>query len=333
MLPYGAVALVYGPLTRRVDAKRLAITSLAFFSIFSFLSGCAFNFPSLFLFRFLVGAFASATTPLVLIYIADHAPEARRGKSVGLFFSATFAADLLGLFLSGIVPWRAMFFIPAFLGALAALLTARYFPTSLRGRGDAASRYLAAFGHAKIRRVFGYIFVVSFLYHGVRQWLGVYFAQELGLGQFAVSMTLTVAGLAGVFGEALGGILSDRRGRVATLKTGVFVMSLAALALGLVRRINVLPFLMLLWGLGWTLNHAGLSTFLTDLDKRFIKEVSSLNSSVRFLAGGLGVALGGLLMQKSFAAGFLIYAALFGIMFFCTTKILCVQGNPKHKCS
>ncbi len=322
MLPYGLVALVYGPLTRRFDNKHIAVISLLLFSLFSLLSGCAWNYRSLFVFRFMVGVFAAAITPLSLIYIADHAHSSGRGKAVGLFFSATFIADLLGLFLSGIIAWRAMFYIPAVLGLGTAFLTMRHFPKTLAGRSLTSSRYLRALAQPEILRVFVYIFIISVLYHGVRQWLGVYFASQLGMSQFLISMTLTAASLAGIFGEAFGGLQADKKGRVPTLKAGLLLMTVSLfLMLGL-RSAVVLPVLMLMWGFGWTVNHAGLSTFLTDLNKEFIKEVSSLNSSVRFVAGGLGVVAAGSIMQKSFNAGFLIMACVLSLMYFATDRIL-----------
>ena len=326
MLPYGLVALVYGPLTRKFDNKHIAIASLLMFSLFSFLSGCVLNYHALFVFRFLVGIFAAAITPLSLIYIADHAHALGRGRAVGLFFSATFIADLLGLFLSGMVSWRVMFFIPAALGFMTAYLTMRHFPKTLVGKSTTSSRYLQALAQPQIFRVFVYIFMISLLYHGVRQWLGVYFSQELMMKQFFVSAILTIASLAGIFGEAFGGFLSDRQGRISTLKTGVFLMTLSVFMLIFVRSLAVLPFLMLLWGFGWTVNHAGLSTHLMDLNKEFIKEISSLNSSVRFVAGGLGVVMGGFIMQKSFIFGFLVASSILFLMYFYTDRILLAKN-------
>ena len=322
MLPYGLVALVYGPLTRAFDNKRIAIASLAFFSVFSFLSGTAGSYQSLFVYRFMVGIFAAAITPLSLIYIAEHAHESSRGKMIGFFFSATFVADLIGLFLSGILPWRAMFFIPAVLGIVTIFFTVRHFPCALSGKSRTSSRYMLALKDRAVFRVFIYIFFVSLLYHGVRQWLGVYFAQELGMKQFFVSITLTVISLAGIFGEALGGLMADKNGRVVTLKLGLLLMTVSVLLLIFVRSLIVMPLLMLLWGFGWTVNHAGLSTFLTDLNKEFMKEISSLNSSVRFVAGGLGVLTAGFFMQISFKFGFLVYFLLLFVLFFNTDRLL-----------
>ena len=322
MLPYGVCALFYGPLTRLFHNKQISMVTLALFALFSFLSGCAMGYRSLFVCRFLVGIFAGATTPLVLIYLADRVPAAQRGKFVGLFFSATFVADLVGLFLSGMIPWRWMFFIPAVLAVATAALTVRFFPETETHRHAAQSRYIEALRQSAVWRAFVYIFLLSVFYHGVRQWLGVYFARDLGWMQFRVSMVLTLGGLAGIFGEALGGLASDRKGRVPTLKFGVLLMTLSVGMLMFLKSVWAIPLLMLMWGFGWTMNHAGMSTFLTDLDKRFMKEISSLNSSVRFVAGGLGVVVGGAVMQQSFRIGFFVYTIFFGLLFLATDTIL-----------
>ncbi|MGE5280530.1 MAG: MFS transporter [Deltaproteobacteria bacterium] len=322
MLPYGVGALLYGPLTRLFHNRQINVATLSLFALFSFLSGCATGYKALFVFRFLVGLFAAATTPLVLIYLADRVDAAQRGRFVGLFFSTTFAADLAGLFLSGILPWRWMFFIPAGLAAGAAVLTALFFPRTETQRHAAQSRYIEALRSSAIWRAFAYIFLISLFYHGVRQWLGVYFAQGLGWVQMRVSWALTFCSLAGIVGEAFGGVCADKKGRVATLKFGGLLLAAAAGALLAFRQPGAVLFLMLVWGLGWAVNHAGMSTLLTDMDKRFMKEVSSLNSSVRFVAGGLGVVVGGALFRQSFRLGFFVYMLLLGLLFLATDAIL-----------
>jgi predicted MFS family arabinose efflux permease len=79
----------------------------------------------------------------------------------------------------------------------------------------------------------------------------------------------------------------------------------------------VLALIMIIWGLGWTFNHAGISTMLTDLPKKFLHEAASLNSSMRFISGGIGMVLCGFVMKESFKLGFLIFGAgLISLLFF-----------------
>ncbi|MFC1593900.1 MFS transporter [Candidatus Omnitrophota bacterium] len=304
MIPYGVCALFYGPLSRKFNIKYILIACLSLFSVFSFLSGFANTFNSLFAYRFIVGIFASAMTPLTLLYISHRFDANKRGKAVGTFFSITFASSLAGLFLSGLIDWRFIFFIPAIISTLAVIVILFSFPKLAIEMECTKSKYIQALKTQKVLRVFLYIFSVSFLYHLARQWMGVYFDNQYFLSQFTISALLTLVSFAGIFGEFFGGRLADKKGRIFTLAGGGLLMSAALLFLPASGAVIFLAFIMLIWGLGWTINHSGLCAYLTDLPKPYMQEVTSLNSSVRFIAGGLGVALGGVLMQKSFTATF-----------------------------
>ncbi len=175
--------------------------------------------------------------------------------------------------------------------------------------------YRRALSQGYILKLFVYIFFVSLLYHAVRQWLGVFFFKKYYLDQFIISIFLTVVSLSGFFGEMAGGRLSDRLGRIPVARSGVLFMIIATSCLIFKLPFWVLLLVMVIWGLGWTFNHSSISSLITDLPHEFLLEATSLNSSVRFLAGGLGVVVGGLLMQRSFELGFTICAILFLILF------------------
>ena len=67
---------------------------------------------------------------------------------------------------------------------------------------------------------------------------------------------------------------------------------------------------------------AGVSTFLTDLPRKHLYESASLNSSVRFLSGGIGAALGGIIAQRSFNLVFIIFGlGFFLLIVFCKKLI------------
>lgn len=305
MIPYGMAALIYGPLVRVFDAKKIEIVCLVLFSLANILAALSQNIASLFLARFLMGVFGASVIPLVLILIAHYASEKERGKMVGAFFGATFVASLLGLLLSGVINWRLIFLIPGILGFALTGLIYFYLPSFKQAGGIFKLNYFSTLKSRRVFLIFTYIFLVSLLYHGVQQWLGVYFSKSLNLNQFAISMLITLTSLSGIFGEFIGGGLSDSLGRLKTMNLGLVLMIVSVFILIFKLPIFILAILMIAWGLGWTFNHAGISTMLTDLPKEFINEAASLNSSVRFISGGLGVAFSGLLMQKSFVLGFM----------------------------
>jgi predicted MFS family arabinose efflux permease len=308
MLPYGVAALLYGPLVRRFDARKIELVCFFMFSLANLLAAFARSINMFFAARFFMGVFGASVIPLVLILIARHAQPRSRGRQIGIFFSATFAASLAGLFLSGLVHWRQIFLIPAIAGL--ALWAGMYFylPSF---KGDASEfkvNYLAAFKSRAVVSIFTYIFFISLFYHGIQQWLGVFFSVKFGFNQFLVSMLVTFTSLSGIFGEVIGGRLADTLGRIKTIDLGIMIMAGSILALLFKMPVASFAAVMIAWGLGWTFNHAGLSTLLTDLPAEFLHEAASLNSSVRFISGGLGAALGGAVMQKSFTFGFIIAA-------------------------
>jgi len=309
MVPYGLAALLYGPLVRTFNARTIELVCFFLFSLANLLAGLSTGVFMLCTARFFMGVFGASVIPLVLIMIASRTTQERRGKLVGIFFSATFAASLAGLILSGVLNWRLIYLIPALAGLL--VLSAMYFflPDFETEKGKMRFKYVSALKDRRIFSIFVYIFLISLLYHGVQQWLAVYFSVRFNLSQFLISMLVTLTSLSGIFGEAIGGHLCDIIGRPHTVTIGISLMAASVFLLLAGLPPVLLAVLMIVWGLGWTFNHAGLSTILTDLPKGFLNEAASLNSGVRFLAGGLGVAVAGMLMQKSFVLGLSVFGA------------------------
>ncbi len=309
MLPYGLAALLYGPLARVFDIRRIGLFCLFLFSLSSLAVGLSRDIAALFAGRFFMGVFGASVTPLVLILISLMKEGKDRGKYVGIFFGITFIASLTGLFLSGILPWRLIYIVPA-TGGFLLLVYMYFFLPSFKYEAEGLKvNYLRVFKNKQVLHIFIYIFIVSLIYHGVQPWLSVYFVRKFGFTQFLISMLITLTSLSGVFGEVIGGFYADKLGRFKTVEWGIIMMVAGVSLLIFSTSVIILSLVMLVWGLGWTFNHAGLSTMLTDLPKELLNEAASLNSSIRFLAGGLGSALGGLLMQKSLNLNFMVCGA------------------------
>ncbi|MFH0917751.1 MAG: MFS transporter [Candidatus Omnitrophota bacterium] len=304
MLPYGLAALLYGPLVRLLDARKVELFCIFMFSLANLLAAGGCKIEILFVARFMMGLFGASVIPLGLILIARHLEPAKRGRYIGLFFGSTFVASLLGLFLSGIIRWRMIFLIPAVCGFILWVFMYFYLPSFKEKTPQFRIGYVEAFRSRKVVMLFGYIFLISLIYHAVQQWLGVYFSTQMYLNQFVISMLITLTSLSGVFGEIWGGRLADSIGRFRVVNLGIFSMVLCIFLLLIKMPLGLLALVMIIWGLGWTFNHVGLSTMLTDLPPTLLNEAASLNSAVRFISGGIGVSLGGLIMQKSFALGF-----------------------------
>ncbi|MFA5090601.1 MAG: MFS transporter [Candidatus Omnitrophota bacterium] len=316
MFPYGLAALLYGPLIRFYDARNVELSCIFLFSAVNLLAGFSQGIFTLFVSRFLAGVFGASVIPLALILLSNHIENNKRGRLVGVFFAATFVSSLAGLFFSGILHWRMIFFIPAVLGFLLFVLMYFYLPAFRQEKATFKINYSAALRSRPILSIFAYIFLISLFYHGIQQWLGVYLERKYNFGQFFISMLVTLTSLSGIFGEVWGGWSADIIGRLKTINIGIILMIVGVVLF--LFRMPALPLVLaaVIWGLGWAVNHAGVSVSLTDLPKSFLNESASLNSSVRFISGGLGVALGGWFMQRGLEMGFAVFGfCLLGLLF------------------
>ena len=201
MLPYGVCALFWGPLTHAVSAKKILLAALGLFAVSAFNVAFARDFNQALLGRMGMGIAGSAFTPIALIIIGKEVSGPRRGKHLGFFFALSFLSGVAGIFLSGLLPWRAIYFIP-FAGALGMIALTAYGLKEFAYKGPFKISYLATIRDHSARALFLLIFVSSFLYHSLQQWLGVYLAHEIAWQQFAISMVFTVGSLTAMLGES-----------------------------------------------------------------------------------------------------------------------------------
>jgi predicted MFS family arabinose efflux permease len=197
-----------------------------------------------------------------------------------------------------------------------------YLPSFKPQAASLKINYLSVFKDKSIVYIFTYILLISLFYHGIQQWLGVYFSVKYEFNQLLISMLIILTSLSAILGEVFGGWSADTFGRIKIVNSGIVLMIISVLLLMFKMPFIALSFIMIIWGLGWTFNHAGISTILTDLPKEFLNEAASLNSSVRFVSGGLGAFLGGLLMQKNFNLGFLVFVICLLCLLFFTKQLI-----------
>lgn len=321
MVPYGLAALIYAPLVKKYSVKFIKLACLFIFALASLISGSSVTLPMLFSSRIVAGIAASATTPIALILTGELAQREVRGRMLGAFFSSTFIASLAGVLLSGILPWRQLFILPAVFAAINLILVILFFDFKSKSSYAFEVNYLHVLKEARISRIFAYILILSLVYHGIYNWLGVYFS-SLNFPQLRVSLLLGLVGFSGIFGQLFGGWVTDKKGRVFAASSGLILLSLAAGLLIKPFSFVYLAVTLFVFGIGWTMNHNAVSTLLTDFPDNLRPELASLNSAVRFASGGLGVSLAGIFMRKSFALTFLGLGLIILFLAVITNRIL-----------
>jgi DHA1 family purine base/nucleoside efflux pump-like MFS transporter len=256
-----------------------------------------------------------------LILTGELGQREKRGRMVGAFFSSAFFASLIGVFLSGILPWRQLFILPAIFAIINLILVMFFFNFQSKARYDFNISYAVIMKDKRYLRIFTYILVLSLVYHSIYNWLGVYFS-SLNFPQLKVSLLLSLVGFSGIFGQGFGGWITDKKGRVFAATCGLVLLSSAVFLLARPFSFFYLTVVLFVFGFGWTMNHNAVSTVLTDFPDNLRPELASLNSAVRFASGGLGVSLAGVFMRKSFALTFLGLGAIILFSAVLTNRIL-----------
>ncbi len=305
MIPYGAGALLYAPLSEKITFKKILMGSMVVYGLASLLCIVSSSLGVFLFARVLSGVAGASVIPLGLILVGKMFEKTIRGRLVGLLFTSAFISSLAGTFLSGVVNWRFLFAIPALLAfgmaGWAFRFDSSYFNTTQKRK----IHYLKVFKHSQLRKVFLFIFVISMLYHGVHKWLGVYFDQVYQMKQFLISSLFILITLGGALGQNIGGWIADKRGRTRACYLGIILLSVGTMLLSGVFPLIILSGILLVFSMGWTIGHNGVSTVLTDFADDYREEIASLNSSVRFLSGGIGFFLSGFFIEKSFQLTFL----------------------------
>ena len=305
LIPYGLGALIYAPLTRHVSYRWVYCITMFLYALFCLVCGFATNLDLLLFGRIGMGIAASSAIPLGLMLIGEFFDKTIRGRLVGVFFSCAFIASIAGLIVMGTMEWPWIFHVPTIMAVVLAFVALINPPKILNKKHTGHINYLRALKQPDIAKVFAYIFIISFLYHGVHKWYGVYLSQAYGFDKLTISFFIILTVVGGMFGQIFGGVLTDKRGRLTACTIGIVGLSLSiCLLFGYYSKL-ILGIILLLISVFWTVGHNGISTVLTDFAHEDRPIIASLNSSVRFISGGLGFYVSSFFVEKSFSQTFL----------------------------
>ena len=309
-LPYGLAALIYAPLTRYFSYARIYFYSMVVYVISSVTCGVTTSLDFLCWARGLMAIAAAGIIPLGLMLIGEFFEKKVRGKLVGFFFGCAFIGSFAGMLTAGFFNWRWLFYVPAILGFLLAVICFFLRFGLLAKIHGVRINYWRSLTDVKVIQIFVFIFLISFLYHGVSTWYGIYLDRMYSLDKFHISGILTLTLIVSIFGQNFGGYLSDKHGRLWTTYLGVIGLGLSTMLLFGHYSLGILIMILLLISLFWTIGHNATSTILTDFSNEQRAVIASLNSSVRFVSAGLGFLASRVFIQQSFKLTFLVIGIL-----------------------
>jgi predicted MFS family arabinose efflux permease len=320
LLPYGAMTLVWGPLSDRFGRRPVIVVSLVAFTLLSATTVLAHSAAVFIALRVATAVGASGVVPASLALVGDLIPFVRRGRALGWLFGGMAGGMAIGSTAGALaepsVGWTGLFLTAAGTGvvlAVAAALVLRSVPTARRPPTRRSLRALAA-GYRGLlrtgrgRRTYGYVLINAMLHSGIYTWLGLYLQRRFGLGEAGIGLALLGYGVSGFcFGPTIGH-LADRYGRARLIPTGVAVGATCALLLAAPLPLAAVAATVTALSLGYDLTQPSLGAIVTDLPAN---RGQAMGLNVFTLFTGFGS--GSLLFQALLPLGFTAALAAFGL--------------------
>lgn len=319
LIPYGAMTLVWGPLSDRLGRRPVIIASLAAFTVLT--AGTAFtgNAATFIGMRLATAIGASGVVPIGLALIGDAFPFQRRGRALGWLFGGMAggiaAGAAGGALLEPLLAWSGLF-VAAGAGGLVLLIlaaAARLLPKTPRPAAAPPLRavargYAALLGTARGRRTYGYVLINAVLQSGIYTWLGLYLTHRFGLGERGIGLALLGYGIPGFLLGPVIGHLADRYGRARIIPAGVALSAACALLLATPLPLPTVQVAIAALSLGYDMTQPPLGGIVTDLPGN---RGQAMGLNVFTLFTGMG--LGSLLFAVLLPAGFPTALSIFGL--------------------
>jgi predicted MFS family arabinose efflux permease len=321
LIPYGAMTLVWGPLSHRVGRGRIILGSLAFFAILTALTAAATGAGTFIALRVVTATGASGVVPVALALIGDRVAYAQRGRALGWLFGAMAGGmafgSSAGALVEPVLGWRGLFLGVSALTiiVLGALVRHRRLlgwgqpqATAAPSARQVAAGYRGLLRAGRGRRTYAYVLFNAILHSGIYTWLGLYFAQRHHLSEAQIGLALLGYGVPGFLLGPVIGRLADRRGRARLIPLGLLLGAISAFGLAPDTPVLAAAATVTVLSLGYDLTQPLLGGIVTQLSENR-GQAMGLNVFMLFV----GFGLGGLLFQALLSvAGFAGALAFFG---------------------
>jgi len=317
LLPYGAMTLVWGPLSDRVGRRPVILGSLLAFTALTAATALVTGAGGFIGLRVATAIGASGVVPIALALIGDLYPYHRRGQALGWLFGGMAGGIAVGAAGGALgepfLGWDGLFLVAAvggvvLLAGAVAVLPATARPDTPPPLRAVAAGYAALLRTARGQRTYAYVLINAVLQSGVYTWLGVYLSQRFGLGELGIGLALLGYGIPGFLLGPVIGRVADRYGRARLIPAGVAVGAACALVLAAPLPLLAVQVAIITLSLGYDMTQPPLGGIVTDLPGNR-GQAMGLNVFTLFTGLGLGALAFQALLPAGFPTAFIVFGA------------------------
>lgn len=307
--------------TSRFDRRATLLVLTLCLVVSSILAALAHSVTVLFASRIVLGVGLGGFWSMSVALAMRLAPPEAMGRAMALIMTgvsvATICATPVGAWVSDTLGWRYAFFMSAGVGVLALLVQASTVPPlpSTGAAGLASFRDVLRRPSIKL-----YLCATFFIVSGhfaAFTYIRPFLEEVSGFSAGTLSIVFFVFGIAGFFGNLIGGIAAQRSARLAIVGAALSIAAamLAFVFAGASQWLTTLA--LAVWGLAFGSYPVSAQTFLAGAASDEPESASALQTAAFTTAISLGAIVGGVLVNRLgpvsvyvFAAGATIVGAL-----------------------
>lgn len=229
-LGYALCALVAGPVSDRMDRRRMLLTGMVAFSLLTAACGLTWGFWPMIVLRCLTGVAAALASPQIWASIPQLVAPTKIVRTMGRATAGLSIAQMAGIPLGALlatISWQCSFFAVGVVAAVITVLLACNFPhvATLETSTGTSRGYGAVMSSgALMLGLFAYFIFQTGNFAGF-SFFGSWFARDFGLSTTGIGIAMIAIGGGNAFGSVFGHRLVARMGNARSLVVGILAMT------------------------------------------------------------------------------------------------------------
>lgn len=288
--------------TSRFNRRTILLVLTMCLIVSSILAGIASDLTVLIISRILLGVGLGGFWAMSIALVIRLSPAGSEARAMAVIMTgvsvATVSAAPLGAWISSTMSWRLAFYLTGMVGVAAFVVQMATVP-SLPAEGNASLSTLgAALRRPAIRQSLFSTFCIASGHYAAFTYIRPFLETISGFDAASLSLLLLAFGIAGFFGNMLGGLVAQRSAKVAiaAAATGIAIAMAAAVIGGTSHLVAAAA--TILWGLSFGAYPVSIQTFLTQAAPHDAESAGAVHLSVFMTAVSFGAIFGGVLVDR-----------------------------------